>query len=241
MTFFVYAHCRPDMTPFYIGKGDRRRANNLTRNAWHRKVVSKYGKENIIVELFACASEKEAFFREKLTISALRRSGVVLCNMTDGGEGASGHVHSEETKAIISATHKGKLVSEETRAKMSEALKGKPLKDDHRAKCVLINIGRKHSDETRAKLSEAAKGRKLSKDHIEKIRAAHIGVKRSEETKAKISEANRKRKHSQETKDKIGSARKGKLHSLEARVKMSKPGLKNKVIIAQLRQEHANA
>lgn len=72
-------------------------------------------------------------------------------NMTDGGDGASGRIHSSETKAKISKSlqgnkcgsgNKNRVWSEESRKKVSETL-----------------TGRKRSPEERKKLSEAMRRR----------------------------------------------------------------------------------
>jgi group I intron endonuclease len=81
-----------------------------------------------------------------------------------------GYKHSEETKALVSKTHKGKIVSAETIAKISEAKLGNnhPL------------FGKTHSDETKAKISLANKGISRNK-----------GIPKSPETKALMSFANK--------------------------------------------------
>lgn len=81
-----------------------------------------------------------------------------------------GYKHSEETKALVSKTHKGKIVSAETIAKISEAKLG----DNHPL------FGKSHSDETKAKISLANKGISRNK-----------GIPKSPETKALMSFANK--------------------------------------------------
>jgi cyanophycinase-like exopeptidase len=56
---------------------------------------------------------------------------------------------SEETKAKISAAHKGKVISNETRAKLSSAKKGKPHSETHRQNLAAAN--RRRADLTRLK------------------------------------------------------------------------------------------
>lgn len=102
--FFVYVHKKPDGTPFYVGKGLLRRAYDFApsrRTAWHKNIVAKYGRDAIMVEAIACLSEQEAFDVERRRIAEIRASGIDLVNLTDGGEGASGHVSNERQLAAL--------------------------------------------------------------------------------------------------------------------------------------------
>ena len=98
--FYSYIHCKPDGEPFYIGKGQRSRSHKLTtgRNHHHKNIVSKYGKENIVIWKFDCDSEQSAFTLEKYLIAHYRRVGIKICNRTDGGEGSTGYIASNETR-----------------------------------------------------------------------------------------------------------------------------------------------
>lgn len=42
MTFFAYIHCKPDGTPFYVGKGALRRAKYLGVVKGHKIAEVKY-------------------------------------------------------------------------------------------------------------------------------------------------------------------------------------------------------
>lgn len=55
-------------------------------------------------------------------------------NITLGGEGHSGHIHSKETKAKISNAHKGKKLSDEHKRKVSEGNKGKVISNQTKIK-----------------------------------------------------------------------------------------------------------
>lgn len=71
--------------------------------------------------------------------------------------------HSEETKAKISNSNKGKHnnpKSEETKAKISDSLKGRKKPEDFGKKISAANTGNKHSEKTKALMSEQAKNRK---------------------------------------------------------------------------------
>lgn len=108
--FYVYLHCKPCGTPFYVGKGDRKRSRQFTkRNFMHCNITAKYGRENISVFAFPCESEAIALSDEILTIAQLRAEGFVLANFTNGGEGTTGHVKTSEQRANLSAKLKGKV------------------------------------------------------------------------------------------------------------------------------------
>ena len=107
--FYTYAHYTPEGRLFYIGKGrsERRAYNFHNRNRYWKTVVAKHGKPNVAV-LAHWDTEEEAFSHEVLLISCFKDMGYKLCNLTDGGEGASGRVLSEEHKQKIGAAQKGK-------------------------------------------------------------------------------------------------------------------------------------
>ena len=139
----AYLHCRPDGTPFYVGKGTTKRSNKLYgRNPYHTNVVEKHGKENILVGYLECSTEETAYELERGIIKCLKRMGISLTNQTEGGIGG---LQDRES------WNKGKpgCYSEETIKKMSDAKKGK----------TTWNKGKKWSAETRAKMSLAAKAR----------------------------------------------------------------------------------
>ena len=141
--FYVYAHQRlTDGKCFYIGKGTRSRAWETTnRNKYWRNVVAKHGfRVEILINNI---SEEKAFELEKEFIRQIGKENLV--NMTDGGEGVSGLVFSEEARQKISKAKKGKQLSEEHRAKISAATKGENNP----------NFGKKHSEKTRQKISDA--------------------------------------------------------------------------------------
>ena len=118
--FYTYAYLREDKTPYYIGKGtgDRIYSTNRRNNPPKDKSRIIFLKQNL--------TEEEAFRHEIYMIAVFGRKDLgtgILHNLTDGGDGASGYVFSEETRKKM----RERTPSEETRKKMSEAKKGKSL------------------------------------------------------------------------------------------------------------------
>lgn len=106
--FYVYVHYKPDGTPFYVDKGIGNRSHNFTlRSQHHKRIVAKYGKENIKIAVFKCESEKQAFSEEIKLIAQFRLDGYLLCNHSNGGEGASGVVKTKEQRERIAERMKG--------------------------------------------------------------------------------------------------------------------------------------
>lgn len=120
-TFYVYIHYRKsDGLPFYVGKGKNKRDKTISgRSSWWKRVVEKHG--FFYKRIVSNVSEDTAFDIEKSTIALLRGSGFEICNLTNGGDGMSGHKPSPETilKRIKQTT--GKKRTAEQRLRMSLA------------------------------------------------------------------------------------------------------------------------
>ena len=145
--FYTYAYLRVDRTPYYIGKGSGKRIYNT-----NGRPCGKPRDKSRIILLKQNLTEEEAFKHEIYMIAVFGRKGLgtgILHNKTDGGEGTSGAIVSEETRRKQSEKRKGKnnpnygkTHSKETRRKQSEA-----------------KMGKCSSKETRKKQSEALKGK----------------------------------------------------------------------------------
>lgn len=91
------------------------------------KSMAKYGEENFTLEIIDFADtyeelkEKEKFYIKKFN-STDRSIGY---NLTEGGDGTFGRLHSEETKEKIRQKALGRKASDETKKKMSAIRKGK--------------------------------------------------------------------------------------------------------------------
>jgi len=174
--FYVYAYLRskdsetgPRLSPYYIGKGCGKRAFEKYGRTVPAPIDNSY-----IVFVEEGLTEIEAFFLETYCIQTYGRIDLgngILRNLTDGGEGTSGLVVSEETRRKLSDMRRGKNHhswgkrgelsplwgkprSEETKRKMSEARQGgkHPL------------WGKKHSEESKRKMSEARTGKVFSEE-----------------------------------------------------------------------------
>jgi hypothetical protein len=127
--YYTYAYLREDRTPYYIGKGKGRRIYSTNR------LINPPKDKSRIIFLKKNLTEAEAFKHEVYMIFVLGRKELgtgILRNLTNGGEGTSGAVVSEETKKKQSVAKSGENhpqfgipVTEETKKKISEAKSGK--------------------------------------------------------------------------------------------------------------------
>lgn len=235
--FGAYVHARPDGRIFYVGKGTETRAHNLTRNLHHGNVVKKHGAESILVGFMPCSSEAIALELEIGLIKCLRRSGVVLTNQTDGGEGCTGLIHTAEAKAKVSRANKGRKATTEHRAKIKAAINKAWTSPELRAKVAANSAKCWASEEYRTKHALSMKSAMATPEYKDAMRIASAGRTHSAETKAKIGAANKSRwtperraKRSADNKErwkdaayreKIIAVNTGTKHSDETRAKIS--------------------
>ncbi len=145
--YYVYAYLRsrdsergPRYSPYYIGKGCGQRAFDAKR------AIAAPVDKSFIVFLEEGLTETEAFALEKYAVGLYGRidKGMgILWNMTDGGEGCS-----------------GVIMSEETRAKIARSLTGKKRSPEVIEKIAKSRTGILHTEETKRKMSESRRGKK---------------------------------------------------------------------------------
>jgi hypothetical protein len=110
--YYVYCHRNPITNEiFYIGKGTKHRAYVKQNRGKHwNNYVKKHGIPLVEI-LYDNLNEDESLILEKKLIKTFGRKELNnggLVNSTDGGEGCSGLVHSDEVKKIISECRKNK-------------------------------------------------------------------------------------------------------------------------------------
>ena len=163
--YYTYAYLREDKTPYYIGKGKGKRIYNKT-NGDIRPPKDK----SRIIFLKQNLTEEESFKHEIYMIYVFGRKDLgtgILRNKTNGGEGSSGYVMSDDRKK-----------------KMSEAHKGKTLTEDHKRKIGISNKGKKRKEGTGKKISEALKGKKRPEEVIQKRLKTVIGKYKGRNSKS---------------------------------------------------------
>ena len=106
----IYRHLKPNGEVFYIGIGTtkKRAYSKQSRNPLWHNIVDKYGYEVQILK--KDLSWEEACELETLLINYYGRRDLgtgSLVNMTDGGEGKTNVVVSDETREKLSVSHKG--------------------------------------------------------------------------------------------------------------------------------------
>lgn len=195
---YLYRHIRSDKNvPFYIGIGidntySRANSKKSRNNHWN-KIVNK---TNYEVEILFEHDDYDFIKEKEIEFIALHgRSDLglgTLCNLTNGGDGCLGLVHSDEAKLKMSIPNKGKIISEEQKRKVSEFHKGKVTSEETKRKMSEAAMGKnnhmygkKISEETRQKKIKSAKrgseniSSKLNEQDVLKIREIYLTKKYS--------------------------------------------------------------
>jgi group I intron endonuclease len=209
----------------YVGKTEKTVSLRFSQHKTQSKIGStyalhaamrKYGISNFSVIEIASSepyqlNDLEKHFIAKYGTFAPLGNGY---NLTLGGEGQTGLVHSKETRLKLSAITKaqlaknghpmkGKKHSAESVAKMSESRRGQPSAKKGK-KCG------PQSKETIAKRSESLKGHIVSAKTRAQLSASNRGQKRSIETRKNLSLSHLGKTQSVETREKRAASLKGR-------------------------------
>ena len=121
--------------------------------------IRKHYEDVVATVLVDNLSIEEALELEVRYIADFRKNGHNLLNATDGGDGITGYVFTEEARKAVSDGQRGRKFSEETKRKISESKQGKKLSEEHRKKIGDGVRGKVRSAETRRRMSESQKGK----------------------------------------------------------------------------------
>jgi hypothetical protein len=146
------------LEPIYIGKGInfRFKEHRWNRNPFFKNKINKIKRlklEPIVFKLYENLNEEKSFELETKLIKEIGRLDLgtgPLVNMTDGGEGSSGKILSEETKKKMSDSQSGE----------KNHNFGKEFSKDHIQKLSKSHMGKIFSEQTKIKMSENRKGQK---------------------------------------------------------------------------------
>lgn len=256
--YYYGVHSTSNLDDGYMGSG-----------ALIRKVIDKYGTDNLQKEILKFFNTSEEMFNyEKEFITEEVINDPKCYNLVGGGCGYTiNHYVSQEVKDKISAkaknrpsSNKGKkfitkdcinkLVKEsEIEKYLSDGWEiGVYYSEESRKKLVSNGFkGKTFTDEQRKKLSEVKKGKPannkgvpMSKEQKEKLSKANKGKSLSEEARQKISKANTGRKHSEETKRKMSESAMNHETSEETRNKISRANKGRRRTLSKEAIDHRN-
>ncbi len=155
--YTVYKHINKLNGKVYIGQTaltvERRWRNGKGyKIGIFRKAIEKYGWDNfehIIIK--EGLTKEEANLLESSLIKEYKELGISY-NITDGGEGALGYKHTEETRKKMSLRNSGKRVPEHVKVMVSARFKDTPLTDEHKIKISIALKGKAKSEEAKLKM-----------------------------------------------------------------------------------------
>jgi hypothetical protein len=186
--YYVYEHLRKDNgSVFYVGKGNGNRANKVKgRNKYWQNVVNKAGGFSVRL-VVKDIDEELAFLVETERVNQYIKLGIKTCNLTSGGEGASGRVITDDfrksmrnhalkrmstpkAKSASSAFMKSWWALPETKQMMSAKMKAALEKPETRKALSKASRKRMENPDIRKKISDAAKAQWANPEAREKLR-----------------------------------------------------------------------
>lgn len=122
------------------------------------KALKKYGIQSFDLEIIDTANNEFILFeKEKYWIKYYNSKVPNGYNLTDGGEGMSGHSPSEETRKKMSESSKGKNVGSSNGMYGKSVRKGCKHTDEAKKKNSEKHIGKTHTEETKMQIANKVK------------------------------------------------------------------------------------
>jgi len=167
---FVYVHLEADTgNPFYVGIGvnENRPWNKTHRTNKHKNRINKHGmRVEIITQKISWENAK---LWEICWIKNLRDGGFNLVNLTDGGDGTTGYVRTEEERLKIKEVNNRPEIKKIHRENMLGDKN--PMKNPDTAEIVAQkNRGRKRSQKFREDASARRTGVPLKEETIQNMK-----------------------------------------------------------------------
>ena len=151
MIYTIYRLTNTINGKVYIGvtnnfKKRMREHSYATNNYLISRAIRKYGWSNFTQEIILQSKDKDYAYRIAEAQFILEHNSTDAdkgYNLTDGGQGTTGYIVAEETRAKQRAKKTGRTLTTDHKRKISESLEGRTC-----------------SEETKAKLSDSLKGNK---------------------------------------------------------------------------------
>ena len=176
-TFYVYVDWTRENypRPFYVGKGNANRIKVLGRNNKHTWVQKQFGIDRRIMcstisEQFAFDLEVQLIVDNDTFNPNFKDYSDIRCNLTKGGEGASGYHFSEEQRDKIKSYHNRldvkirksliqKVIQnrQDVKKNKGEIFREKWKSDEFRTKMLIVVRNHRHSQSVRQRIAESIK------------------------------------------------------------------------------------
>lgn len=167
MNFYTYIYTDPERNiPIYVGKGNGLRAfdhlKEVKKNSRFKNRMKTLKKLGLVplIEIFDMPNEDCAFLAEIELIAFFGRKDLqkgTLYNMTDGGEGASGIVWSEDRKKKHAESVKASYTPE-LRATRTEQFKNQIFTEQHCKNLSLAKTGTVRSEKSKLRQGKTLRG-----------------------------------------------------------------------------------
>lgn len=177
--FYVYLHITKDTNEiFYVGKGKGNRAYKSSgRNKFWHSVINKHGFKVEIVKENLTEEQSVALEKQLIHEYGRRDLGVgKLVNLTNGGDGVSGKIYTDNEKKLLSDSLKSHYKISENREKRRQVAKKvlgrKEVREKLRIAALKINSSEEFKKNKTKNTRNSWNNPKTRQLRIEKIKQA---------------------------------------------------------------------